>query len=431
MSEDFAFSLHRRGTHAMAGRTVLQLVPGLDSVEVDRAPVDVAKALAEVGARALVAAPPGPLVSELQACGGLWLDFPTRTKNPLSMALAVRRLRRLVADERVDLVHARSRPGAWVALAAVRASKTPLVTSLNQIAPGRSAVRHHYDSVMVNGDLVIAGSSYAAATIASVYPAAADRIVLVRPGVDLKPFTARDITPARVQALRQAWQVAPEERIILLAARPSIWKGHKVLIDATRLLLDMGARDLRLVFIGDAKGSGGREIDQAVKASGLGGLVRKIAHCADMPAALLAAAVRRRAVDRARVVRPRLRRGAGGRHPGRRVRPWRGAGDGAGTAGDRVGAAHRLARLAERSGPARGCDRRGAGAGRQRPRLAGAACPQAGRGALLDRAHGQGNTRRLCRAARAPSRVGMSHRACHRRSAQGGTAMAFVDFMSA
>ena len=291
MSEDFAFSLHRRGTHAMAGRTVLQLVPGLDSVEVDRAPVDVAKALAEVGARALVAAPPGPLVSELQACGGLWLDFPTRTKNPLSMALAVRRLRRLVADERVDLVHARSRPGAWVALAAVRASKTPLVTSLNQIAPGRSAVRHHYDSVMVNGDLVIAGSSYAAATIASVYPAAADRIVLVRPGVDLKPFTARDITPARVQALRQAWQVAPEERIILLAARPSIWKGHKVLIDATRLLLDMGARDLRLVFIGDAKGSSGREIDQAVKASGLGGLVRKIAHCADMPAALLAAAV--------------------------------------------------------------------------------------------------------------------------------------------
>ena len=34
-----------------------------------------------------------------------------------------------------------------------------------------------------------------------------------------------------------------------------------------------------------------REIDQAIKASGLGALVRKVKSCADMPAALLAAAV--------------------------------------------------------------------------------------------------------------------------------------------
>ncbi len=291
MSEDFAFSLHRRGTHALAGRTVLQIVSSLDATDLDRTAVDVATALAEAGARALVAAPAGRLVSELQANGGLWLDFPTRSKNPFAMALAVRKLRKILAQERVDLIHARARLGAWVALAAVRNSKIPLVTSVNQITPGRSVIRSRYDSVMAKGDLVIAGSAYAAASIASVYPAAVDRVRLVRPGVDLKPFAANAIAPARVQALRQSWQVAPDERILLLAARPSVWKGHQVLLDAARLLIEMGARDLRLVFIGDQKGSGGKEIDQAIKSSGLADVVRQVAACADMPAALLAAAV--------------------------------------------------------------------------------------------------------------------------------------------
>ena len=291
MSEDFAFTLNRRGTHALAGRTVLQLVTALDSVEADGPAIDVAGALAQAGARALVATPAGPLAGELQARGGVWLDFPTRSRNPFAMALAVRRLQKLVAAERIDLIHARSRPAAWVALAAVRKTRTPLVTSLNHLAPGRTVLRHQYDSVMAKGDLVVVGSSWAAATIASAYPAAADRLRLVRPGVDLKPFAAASIAPARVQALRQAWQVASDERIVLLAARPSIWKGHQVLLDATRLLLDMGAHDLRLVFIGDGGGGSAREIDQAIKASGLAAMVRKVKSCTDMPAALLAAAV--------------------------------------------------------------------------------------------------------------------------------------------
>ena len=291
MNEDFGFSLHRRGTHRLAGRTVLQLAPALDSPDLDRAAIDVAAALAEAGARPLVAAPPGPLVSELQAKGGVWINFPTQSKNPIAMTMLMSRLRSLLLQEQVDLVHARSRPAGWVAYFATRALKTPLVTSLHQISPGQTVVKQLYNSVMAKGDLVVAGSKFASATILSLYPVAAGRIVLIRPGVDLKPFTAAAIQPARVQALRQAWQAAPDERIILLVARPSVWKGHKVLIEALRVLVEDGTRDLKLVFIGEARGSAGKEIDQAIRTSGLGAMIRKIGVCADMPAALLAAAV--------------------------------------------------------------------------------------------------------------------------------------------
>lgn len=291
MNEEFGFSLHRRGTHRLAGRTVLQLVASLDQAEADRAAIDVAGALAEAGARPLVAAPSGRLVSELQAKGGVWIDFPSQAKNPLAMMLNVRRLKALLAREQVDLVHARSRPGGWVAYSATRARKIPLVTSLHQISPGQSIIKQRYNSVMAKGDMVIAGSKFAAATISSVYPIAAGRITLIRPGVDLKPFAAPAIQPARVQSLRTAWQVAPDERIVLLVGRPSVWKGHKVAIAALRLLENGGIKDLKLVFVGDGKGAAGKEIDQAIKASGLAGRIRKVDSCADMPAALLAAAI--------------------------------------------------------------------------------------------------------------------------------------------
>lgn len=289
MSDDFGFSIHRRGTHRLAGRTILQVLTSMTPSE--SGSVDVAAALAEAGARPLVAAPAGPLVSELQAKGGVWLDFPADARNPLAMALAVRRLRALLVAEQVDLVHVRARPPAWVAYAATRPSKIPLVTSLTQISPGRSIVRQRYDSVMAKGDVVMAGSRFTAATIASLYPAAAGKIEIVRPGLDLRPFAADGIGAARVQGLRRAWGILPDERIILLAARPSVWKGHKVLVEATRLLVERGSRDLKLVLLGAGKGGASREIDQAVKAAALEARVQKVEAASDMPAALLSAAV--------------------------------------------------------------------------------------------------------------------------------------------
>ena len=72
----------------------------------------------------------GGLAGELQAIGGLFVRFPAATKNPLAMSLNMRRLQRIIASERVDLVHVRSRWAAWTAVKACRKAKRPLVTSL-------------------------------------------------------------------------------------------------------------------------------------------------------------------------------------------------------------------------------------------------------------------------------------------------------------
>ena len=134
-------TLSADGFSSLAGRTVLQIIPELDAGGAERTAIDVAAALVNAGARALVASEGGRLVSELQARGGLWIPFPAKTKNPLKMALNVRRLRELIRRERVDLVHARSRAPAWVALAAARKENVPFVTTYHGAYSGAGALK--------------------------------------------------------------------------------------------------------------------------------------------------------------------------------------------------------------------------------------------------------------------------------------------------
>ncbi len=281
------------GRSPLEGRTILQVVPELGAGGVERTAVDVAEGIAGAGARALVATEGGRLVGELQAKGGVWIPFPAKSKNPLQMLANIRGLARICTEEGVDLIHARSRAPAWSALAASGLLKLPFVTTYAGSYSGRSAVKILYNSVMARGDAVIANSHYTAGLIARNHAFAGDKVRVIHRGTDLRAFSPAAVPAERVDRLRRAWGVEPHERIVLLAARLTGWKGHSVLIEAARLLVDAGVRDLAVVLAGDPQGREAyvREIDALASERGLGGIVRRVGHCSDMPAALLAASV--------------------------------------------------------------------------------------------------------------------------------------------
>jgi glycosyltransferase involved in cell wall biosynthesis len=283
-----------RGAHAsLAGRTVLQIIPHIDAGGAERTTIDIAAALVAAGARALVASEGGRLTSELQAVGGVLTPFPAATKNPLAMLFNARRLARLIIAERVDIVHARSRAPAWVALLACRIARVPFVTTYHGAYAGRSALKLRYSSIMARGDVVIANSDYTAGLVARLYPWARARLRVIHRGADFFKFSPGSVERARVARLRQAWEVAPDERVVLLAARLTAWKGQKVLIEAARLLKERGLQDVRYILAGDAQGRSAyvRELDAAIDKAGLKGIVSRVGHCTDMPAAFLAASV--------------------------------------------------------------------------------------------------------------------------------------------
>jgi glycosyltransferase involved in cell wall biosynthesis len=276
---------------ALAGRTILQIIPELQTGGAERTTIDIAAALTEAGARALVASQGGRLVSELQAKGGWWIPFPAKTKNPLAMMSNVGLLADLMQKEGVDIIHARSRAPAWVAYGAARRMNRAFVTTYHGAYSGKSSLKIFYNSVMARGDAVIANSSFTGHRIARLHPFAAGKIHVIPRGTDFHIFTPSAVDPKRVQKLRQDWGVAPDERIVLLAARLTEWKGQKILINAAKVLKDKGFDDVRYILAGDAQGRDGyvKELESEIARLNLTGIVKLVGHCSDMPAAFKAA----------------------------------------------------------------------------------------------------------------------------------------------
>lgn len=273
---------------------ILQVIPELDAGGAELSVVEIAGAVVRAGGRALVLAEPGRLEADIAAAGGEVMPFPAATKNPMRILANARRIARIAINEEVDLIHARSRAPAWSALAAARRTGVPFVTTYHGAYSERSAAKRLYNSVMARGDVVIANSHYTARLIAARYGTPPERMVVIHRGVDTVRFDPARIAPGRVAALRQAWGVAPGQRVILQAARLTRWKGQAVLIEAAaRLLAEGRLEDAAVVLAGDAQGRDSyvEELRGRIAQAGLQGRVVLAGHVADMAAAYLAAHV--------------------------------------------------------------------------------------------------------------------------------------------
>jgi glycosyltransferase involved in cell wall biosynthesis len=281
-----------RGANApLAGRTILQIVPPVAAGGDERATLAVTAALAEAGARPLVASDSGELAGELQAMGGLFVEFPAATKNPLAMTLNMRRLQRIIASEHVDLVHARSRWAAWAAAKACRRAKRPLVTSLHGDG-GRTRPRTSFETAVAEGDFIIAPSQYVVRRATGLFPAARLRLRVVRPGLDLMKFQPDRVSGTRVAEIRQAWGVAAHERVVLTPARLAASRGQTTLVEAAALMKGHGLDDVRFVLAGHAANPAfARELDALAAKRGVRSIVTRVGPAADLPAAFVAAAV--------------------------------------------------------------------------------------------------------------------------------------------
>lgn len=274
--------------------TILQIIPRLDTGGAELATVEIARAVVAAGGRALVLTEGGRLIDDVLRGGGEVIRFPAASKNPLRMLANVGALARFIRAEQVDLVHARSRAPAWTSYLAARRTGRAFVTTYHGAYGSRGRLKTFYNSVMARGDLVIANSRYTAELIRARHGTPEPRLRVIPRGVDLERFDPDRVEPARIAALRQAWGVQPEQRLVLHAARLTAWKGQALVIDAAaRLQADDLLGDTVIVFAGDAQGRTAyvADLERRIAGAGLQGKVRLVGHCDDMPAAFAAAYV--------------------------------------------------------------------------------------------------------------------------------------------
>lgn len=273
--------------------TLLQVVPELETGGAEQSTIDVAQAVVRAGGTALVATRGGRMTARLEADGGRLAQMPVQTKNPLTMLGNAARLVSLIRQEKVSIVHARSRAPAFSALWAAHATGTPFVATYHGVYKAQSGLKRWYNAVMTRGDLVIANSEYTRAHVLAEHGVDPAKMVTIPRGVDLDRFDPAFVACDRVQALESRWGVAGDDRRtrILLAGRLTRIKGHLTIVKAAEQLAASGRRDFLILFAGDDQGRAGysAELHEAIAKAGLGDQIRVVGHCDDMPAAYLLA----------------------------------------------------------------------------------------------------------------------------------------------
>ena len=277
---------------------VLQVLPSLDvgGGGVERSAIDVAEALVLAGKKVVVASEGGRQVYELERRGAKHIELPLSSKSPFVIRQNINRLRDVIAREGIQLVHARSRAPAWSAHAAAAASGVPFMTTFHgtyNFGTGFFGnLKKKYNAIMTRGDAVIANSQFIADHIAANYDVPAARVHVIPRGIDTARFDAEGFNVNRIIELASRWRVPDGNAIVMLPGRLTRWKGQLLFVEAlARLKSRMGLDDFRVtgLLVGSDQGREAyrRELEECIYENGLGGDIRIVGHCADMPAAYM------------------------------------------------------------------------------------------------------------------------------------------------
>jgi len=269
---------------------VMQIIPELTAGGAEQGCIDVAAELVRAGAQAIVVSNGGDRLHELERVGAVHINLPVHSKNPITMRRNVKQLRKLIERYHVNIVHARSRAPAWSAYRACKKTGVHFMTTCHAPYNISGRLKKKYNSIMAKGERVIAISGYVANYLRENYHVPEERIRLIHRGVGLEKFHPTAVTPERMITLAREWRIPDGANIVMLPGRLTRWKGHHVLIDAMEKL---GRKDIFCVLIGHDQGRSEyrKELETAIEKKGLGGQVRIVNHCNDMPAAYMLATV--------------------------------------------------------------------------------------------------------------------------------------------
>lgn len=268
----------------------MQIIPELGPGGAEQGCIDMAGALMRADAQAIVVSNGGSRVHELARIGAVHIDLPVHSKNPFVMWRNAAKIRKIIRRYSVNIVHARSRAPAWSAWQACKKTNAHFVTTCHAPYNIANETKRFYNSSIARAEIVIAISNYVASYLKNNYRIDDSRIRVVHNGIALEKFHPTAVSPERLITLSRQWRIPDGANIVMMPARITRWKGHHVLIEAIN---GLHRTDIFCVLIGSDQGRSEyrQELEQTIRSKNLGGRVRIVDHCSDMPAAYMLAGV--------------------------------------------------------------------------------------------------------------------------------------------
>ena len=162
---------------------ILQILPEMNVGGVETGTLDFAKYLVREGHESIVVSNGGSLVFELQKSGTRHYKLPVHKKSLWPACKMIGILVKIIREENVDIVHARSRVPAWIAFFACKRTKAILITTCHGYYSN-----HFFSSVMGWGRLVIIPSKAIGRHMIKDFKIPQANIRVIPRSVDLRKF---------------------------------------------------------------------------------------------------------------------------------------------------------------------------------------------------------------------------------------------------
>lgn len=219
-------------------KTILQVVPALISGGVERGTLEIARKLVASGYNSIVISAGGPMVNSLVANGSIHIQMDVSTKNPLRIWNNAKLIAEEIRKHNVDIIHARSRAPAWSCYMAAKATGIKLITTFHGVYNFSNIIKKFYNSIMTEGEKVIAVSNFVKDHIIQKYKVNKDKIVVIHRGVNHQEFSMDKVTEAQLNEYRVKYRAQIGIPVLLLPSRMTSWKGHLVLVEALSKIKD-------------------------------------------------------------------------------------------------------------------------------------------------------------------------------------------------
>jgi glycosyltransferase involved in cell wall biosynthesis len=264
--------------------TIVQTLPALNAGGVERGTLEIGRALVAAGHRSIVISNGGRLVRQLEEEGSEHITLPVHKKS-LASLLQVAAFRKIIADIKPDILHARSRVPAWIAFLAWRklpqATRPHFVTTVHGLYSVNS-----YSAIMTKGERVIAVSNTVQDYILKNYPhCSADKIQVIYRGVSAEEFPY-NYQPNNdwLTKWHNDYPQLQGKTVLTLAGRITRWKGQSEFIDLIEQLI---AKNLPVhgVMVGGAEAKKQaylEELKAEIKARGLEKYLTLTGHRSDI-----------------------------------------------------------------------------------------------------------------------------------------------------
>ena len=266
---------------------VLQVLPEMNHGGVEMGTVEIASGLPAAGIKNFVASSGGRMVYDLQKLKVKHFELPLKTKNPIKMWLNAKRLEKIIKDNGINIVHARSRAPAWSAYWAAKKTGAVFVTTFHgSYGLGPFGIKKIYNRVMTYGKLVIAISTHIKNHLIKEYGVDENKIRLIYRCVNTDNFSPDKVSQERIIKALKDNDIPEDKPIISLIGRVTRWKGQHLLLEA---LSKVKNKDFYCLIVGSDQGRVHytNELKELVKKYNLGGKVEFIEHSFDIPALLM------------------------------------------------------------------------------------------------------------------------------------------------